>query len=352
MHARASCRRTEARVPCLSTETGLAAPAPDARAETERGGRGMSRLDLIDDWLAEAGAAHYNARALDSYRGSPWDDWGCLLAWMVSLTSLVQFPSAASAQGIPEPSLVMYGVVRNTHPQDPDRLRMVFGSLTWTFQPVEGGAPVTVSGTLSNIHDQFSYVLLVPCETAAPGASVSPSALRLGAAYQRGEVFFNSTAPATLVNPALASLDLSAPDRGRTERVDLEISIEWEDMDGNGLPDDWERLFFGRTGIDPDGDDDMDGMSNLQEYKAGTNPLDPASRFAFLQISVQPGEGFMIQWSSSPNRTYSIERSENLLAGFAPIATQISATPPVNEYLDTTVSGVDACFYRLRLDDW
>ena len=93
--------------------------------------------------------------------------------------ALLAYTPATFAQGIPEPSLVMYGVVRNTHPQDPDRLRMVFGSLTWTFQPTAGGAPITVSGALTNINDQFSYVLLVPCESAIPGSSLSSNVLRL-----------------------------------------------------------------------------------------------------------------------------------------------------------------------------
>ncbi len=44
------------------------------------------------------------------------------------------------------------------------------------------------------------------------------------------------------------------------------------DLDGNGLPDDWEKRYFGQTGIDPEGDPDGDGLSNLQEYHADTNP--------------------------------------------------------------------------------
>src|SRR5690349_8841877 len=107
------------------------------------------------------------------------------------------------AQGIPEPSLVMYGTVRNT--QDKDRLRMVFGNLSWVFQPVGGGPSFAVSATLTNINDQFSYVLRVPCETEIPGFPLSSTALRLGSSYTRGTVFFNATNPATLVDPAQSS---------------------------------------------------------------------------------------------------------------------------------------------------
>ncbi|HVR35258.1 MAG TPA: hypothetical protein VMS21_05345 [Methylomirabilota bacterium] len=272
------------------------------------------------------------------------------LAGWLSVLVLALIPLVPAAQAVPEPSLVLYGVVRNTHPEGLDRLRMVFGRLTWTFQPTEGGAPITVSGTLTNVNDQFSYVLFVPCVTQLAGAPLPPDTLRLGASYQRGQVFFNDVAPATLADPAQANLSLFPRDRGRMERVDLEISVALEDSDGNGLPDDWERLFFGQTGVDPDADADRDGVSNWAEYKAGTDPTDPASRFAFVHVSVQPGEGFSIEWSSAANRTYSIERSENLLSGFAPIATQVPATPPVNAYLDATASDEVPYFYRLRLD--
>ncbi len=46
----------------------------------------------------------------------------------------------------------------------------------------------------------------------------------------------------------------------------------WVDSDGSGMPDWWQLQWFGQTGVDPYGDDDHDGWSNLQEYQNGTNP--------------------------------------------------------------------------------
>jgi hypothetical protein len=43
-----------------------------------------------------------------------------------------------------------------------------------------------------------------------------------------------------------------------------------DDNDENGLPDDWEDLYDIK---DPEGDNDNDGFSNLDEYLNGTNPL-------------------------------------------------------------------------------
>jgi hypothetical protein len=50
------------------------------------------------------------------------------------------------------------------------------------------------------------------------------------------------------------------------------------DTDGNGLPDLWEMAYFGRIGVDPNGDEDGDGLTNLQEYQRWSNPRDPLDR--------------------------------------------------------------------------
>ncbi len=50
------------------------------------------------------------------------------------------------------------------------------------------------------------------------------------------------------------------------------------DADGDGLPDAWEIQHFGDTASqDGGGDADRDGATNLQEYLAGSDPMDPAS---------------------------------------------------------------------------
>jgi PA14 domain/Bacterial TSP3 repeat len=47
------------------------------------------------------------------------------------------------------------------------------------------------------------------------------------------------------------------------------------DADSNGLADLWELAHFGRVGVDPNGDDDGDGLTNLEEYRRWSDPRDP-----------------------------------------------------------------------------
>jgi len=79
------------------------------------------------------------------------------------------------------------------------------------------------------------------------------------------------------------------------------------DSDGNGLPDAWELLNFGSTHVDPAADPDNDGISNLDEYLAGTNPKDAASGLRITSIAATvPGTVVSLVWSSGSNRFYNV----------------------------------------------
>ncbi len=47
------------------------------------------------------------------------------------------------------------------------------------------------------------------------------------------------------------------------------------DADGNGLPDRWERHYFGQIGANPGADVDGDGWSNSQKYSRHISPVNP-----------------------------------------------------------------------------
>jgi hypothetical protein len=58
--------------------------------------------------------------------------------------------------------------------------RLSFGTLNWTIRPPTG-APIIVTASITNINDQFSYVLTVPFESEVPSFTVSSSAFKLTA---------------------------------------------------------------------------------------------------------------------------------------------------------------------------
>lgn len=95
-------------------------------------------------------------------------------------------------------------------------------------------------------------------------------------------------------------------------------SISPGPLDGNGssLPIAWERENFGTTNINPNADPDQDGMSNLQEYLAGTNPNDPNSRLRITAVSANTiGSGATLTWTSVPSRLYYVNERTNLTTG-------------------------------------
>ena len=84
------------------------------------------------------------------------------------------------------------------------------------------------------------------------------------------------------------------------------------DTAGIGIPDWWQLAHFGIIGIDPNADPDHDGMSNYQEFWAGTDPLDPSSVLKIDAKSLNSAGDVQISWQTSPGKTYSVEYSNDL----------------------------------------
>lgn len=274
---------------------------------------------------------------------------GSFLASTVAVLTFGCQIKILDAQGIPEPGIILYGTVRNT--TEGQDVRVTSGTLVWNFKPSDGGSPVSVTTQLINLNDQFSFVLQLPCETPLASSSPAANLLRITnppITYDRATVTLNGK-PLTIRNNDQTRLTLSPAARGLVERVDLvdsQVVVESYDV--------WAQRLFGRTGNqneDPDGD----GMSNLSEYKAGTDPKDKGSLFAFIDVEVlEQNAGAQIKWASVAGKFYSILRSPILssaVADYSVIASRLSATAPLNAYVDREATGSRVFFYRLKVED-
>ena len=120
------------------------------------------------------------------------------------------------------------------------------------------------------------------------------------------------------------------------------------DSDADGMPDLWElAMDLDPFTDDADEDDDGDGLSNRQEYLAGTNPLDPTS---YLRIdgAGSPG-GIRLRVRAVAGRSYTIQYRDTLDAGQWSALTNIAAQAAdhATEILDALPVGVAKKFYRL-----
>ena len=87
-----------------------------------------------------------------------------------------------------------------------------------------------------------------------------------------------------------------------------------EDTDGDGMADEWETEHFGGLPALANADADLDGFTNLEEYIAGTDPLDSSSH-PRLEISAAAQGHAQLHWVAAPGRTYVVESTPDPAKG-------------------------------------
>ncbi|HEU0009365.1 MAG TPA: choice-of-anchor Q domain-containing protein [Verrucomicrobiae bacterium] len=100
-------------------------------------------------------------------------------------------------------------------------------------------------------------------------------------------------------------------------------------------------------------DSDGDGMTNRQEWRAGTEPTNALSVLRLL-TPVPVGSDFVLRWESVPGRYYFLERSTNLtqLPPFLPLASGIIGQyqSGTTTYTETNGAGRGPYFYRVGVE--
>ncbi len=77
------------------------------------------------------------------------------------------------------------------------------------------------------------------------------------------------------------------------------------DLNGNGMSDIWE-LMYDASAVNPNGDDDGDGVSNIQEAAAGTNPFDNTS-YPQVSYGVYQNTNFAVTFPSALGKQYTLQ---------------------------------------------
>lgn len=120
------------------------------------------------------------------------------------------------------------------------------------------------------------------------------------------------------------------------------------DSDSDGMPDAWEQSYFGTaSGGSSAADLDGDGTSNLDEYIAGTHPVNAGSFPAFNASSILSGQ-IRFELPTATGRRYDIDYSTSLFGGnWLPLQTNILGGG--TNITITDGSGQKHRYYRYRV---
>jgi len=97
---------------------------------------------------------------------------------------------------------------------------------------------------------------------------------------------------------------------GQTNSADANVNLTVlppADANTNGLPDYWEAIF---GVLNPDNDADGDGLTNLQEYFANTNPTNAASALRITDVTCDGSGHATFTWATVGGTRYRVSRSD------------------------------------------
>jgi len=207
-------------------------------------------------------------------------------------------------------------------------------------------APFVVSNSVYQPGLQVSW-------TPLPGISVSNFEVYVdGAGTPMAVVSSNQwamTAANGLVKNSTHSfaVDYVTVDGRRSPVSSPATGTTWSGLSWGGVPYEWMETYFGddvSQWPSATADSDHDGMSNLQEFLAGTDPTDAGSVLR-VQLTGTP-QGFFLNWNPQPGLTYQVQVKTNLTGGWSNLGSSRFAAGDADSIF---VGSGTAGYYRIVL---
>jgi type VI secretion system secreted protein Hcp len=120
------------------------------------------------------------------------------------------------------------------------------------------------------------------------------------------------------------------------------------DTDRDGMPDAFEDAHgLNKLSNDAGADKDGDGMSNLDEYLAGTSPSDRNSVFRCKLVYINGQPSATLSWNSIAGREYRVMYTENPGSGLTALGNYMASTGSVSQI--TIPVDLARRFYRVQV---
>ncbi|MBN2507231.1 MAG: lamin tail domain-containing protein [Verrucomicrobia bacterium] len=203
------------------------------------------------------------------------------------------------------------------------------------------------SGRLSNEGEPIELLKPAPPETAPPDAGLVPYVLVERIAYQPGAPW-----PAEAGGTG-RSLQRLHPDHYGNEPANWHAAPPTPglspnlDSDGDGMPDTFEEAHgLNRLADDAQDDLDGDGLSNLDEYRAGTLPDDAQSS---LRAEIAFDGTAMLSFTAAANRAYEVQYCDSLEQAEWHVLASLPASSSSIRHQISDAAPASPRFYRLKL---